>query len=112
MTFILYDVETTGLNKRFDQILQYAAVRTDVDLVETDRIETRSRLMPHVVPSPKALHLTGISLDDASSTSRQSHYAMVCEIAKTLAVWCPATSRTPAGAQLPSEEIQSGAVTA
>ena len=91
MAFILYDVETTGLNKRFDQILQVAAVRTDVDLVETDRIETRSRLMPHVVPSPKALHITGLSLEDASSMSRQSHYAMVCEIAKELAAWCPAT---------------------
>jgi exodeoxyribonuclease I len=91
VAFIFYDVETTGLNKRFDQILQFAAVRTDVDLVETDRIETRSRLMPHVVPSPKALNLTGISLDEAASTSRQSHYAMVCEIAKTLAAWCPAT---------------------
>ena len=38
MAFILYDVETSGLNKRFDQILQFAAVRTDADLVETHRI--------------------------------------------------------------------------
>ena len=91
MAFILYDVETTGLNRRFDQILQFAAVRTDADLVETERFETRSRLMPHVVPSPKALHVTGMSLDDANSMTRQSHYAMVCEIAKTLAAWCPAT---------------------
>lgn len=91
MAFILYDVETTGLNKRFDQILQFAAVRTDVALIEVDRFEARSRLMPHVVPSPKALHITGISLDDANSMSRQSHYAMVCEIAKKLASWCPAT---------------------
>ena len=47
--------------------------------------------MPHVVPSPRALHVTGMSLDDANSMSRQSHYSMVCEIAKTLAAWCPAT---------------------
>jgi exodeoxyribonuclease-1 len=91
VAFILYDVETTGLNSRFDQILQFAAFRTDADLVETERFETRSRLMPHVVPSPKALHVTGLSLDDANSKSRQSHYAMVCEIAKTLTDWCPAT---------------------
>jgi len=89
--FIFYDVETSGLNRRFDQILQFAAVRTDVDLIETGRFETRSRLMPHVVPSPKALHVTGMSLDDANSMSRQSHYDMVCEIAGTLAAWCPAT---------------------
>jgi exonuclease I len=67
---IFYDVETTGLNKRFDQILQLAAVRTDVDLVVTERFETRSRLMPHVVPSPKALHLTGTSLANATDASR------------------------------------------
>ena len=91
MAFILYDVETSGLNKRFDQILQFAAVSTDADLVETHRFETRSRLMPHVVPSPKALHVTGMSLDDANSMSRPSHYSMVCEIANTLAFWCPAT---------------------
>jgi exodeoxyribonuclease I len=91
VAFIFYDVETTGLNRRFDQILQFAAVRTDVDLTETGRFETQSRLMPHVVPSPKALQVTGMSLDDANSMSRQSHYDMVCEIARTLAAWCPAT---------------------
>jgi len=91
VAFVLYDVETSGLNKRFDQILQFAAVRTDADLVETHRFETQSRLMPHVVPSPRALLVTGMSLKDANSMSRPSHYSMVCEIAKTLASWCPAT---------------------
>lgn len=90
MAFVLYDVETSGLNRRFDQILQFAAVRTDVDLLETDRFETRSRLMPHIVPSPKALQVTGLTLADANSADRQSHYGMVCEIASKLAAWCPA----------------------
>jgi exodeoxyribonuclease-1 len=91
VAFVLYDVETSGLNKRFDQILQFAAVRTDADLVETHRFVTRSRLMPHIVPSPKALHITGMSLKDANNLSHPSHYSMVCEIAKTLTSWCPAT---------------------
>lgn len=90
MAFVFYDVETTGLNKRFDQILQFAAIRTDVDLVEVERFETRSRLMPQIVPSPKALHLTGTSLAEATDVSRQSHYAMVCEIARVLETWSPA----------------------
>ena len=90
MAFVFYDVETTGLNKRFDQILQFAALRTDVDLVETERFETRSRLMPQVVPSPKALHLTGTSLADATDMSWQTHYDMVCEIARVLSSWSPA----------------------
>lgn len=91
MAFVFYDVETSGLNRRFDQILQFAAVRTDVDLIETHRIETRSRLMPHVVPSPRALQVTGLSLEEINSLARQSHYDMVCEIAATLSTWCPAT---------------------
>jgi exodeoxyribonuclease-1 len=90
MAFVLYDVETSGLNRRFDQILQFAAVRTDIDLAETDRLETQSRLMPHIVPSPKALQVTGLTLDDANSAARQSHYGMVCEIAAKLAAWSPA----------------------
>jgi exodeoxyribonuclease-1 len=76
VAFILYDVETTGLNRRFDQILHFAAVRTDVDLIETGRFETRSRLMPHIVPSPKALHVTGLSLDEAKRTTCRGNRTM------------------------------------
>jgi exodeoxyribonuclease-1 len=89
VALVFYDVETTGLNKRFDQILQFAAVRTDVDLIEIGRLETRSRLMPHIVPSPKALHLTGTSLAKITDPSRPTHYSMVCEIAQTLTSWSP-----------------------
>jgi exodeoxyribonuclease-1 len=89
VALVFYDVETSGLNKRFDQILQFAAVRTDVDLIEIGRLETRSRLMPHIVPSPKALHLTGTSLAKITDLSRQTHYSMVCEIAQTLSSWSP-----------------------
>ncbi|WP_316201930.1 MULTISPECIES: exonuclease domain-containing protein [unclassified Bradyrhizobium] len=91
MAFILYDLETSGLNKRFDQILQFAAVRTDADLNETHRFETKSRLMPHVIPSPQALLVTRHTLADVDSPSRQSHYSMVCEVANVLTSWCPAT---------------------
>lgn len=91
MAFILYDLETSGLNKRFDQILQFAAVRTDTDLNETHRLETKSRLMPHVIPSPQALLVTGHTLADVDNPSRQSQYSMVCEVANALASWCPAT---------------------
>ncbi|MBW1941023.1 MAG: hypothetical protein JRI28_06590, partial [Deltaproteobacteria bacterium] len=36
-TYLFYDLETTGLNKAFDQILQFAAIRTDMKLKETER---------------------------------------------------------------------------
>ena len=80
MSFVIYDVETTGLNKRFDQILHFAAVRTDEELIPTARIELRSRLLPYVVPSPKALLLTDVSLKEITDTARPSHYEMVREI--------------------------------
>ena len=44
MTFIFYDTETTGLETAFDQILQFAAIKTDDDLSELDRFDIRSRL--------------------------------------------------------------------
>jgi exodeoxyribonuclease-1 len=89
LSFVIYDVETTGLNKRFDQILHFGAVRTDKDLVPTARIELRSRLLPYVVPSPKALLLTGLSLKEITDNARPSHYEMVCEIQKALLGWSP-----------------------
>ena len=36
-TYLFYDIETTGLNKAFDQVLQFAAIRTDKQLNEIDR---------------------------------------------------------------------------
>ena len=89
MSFVIYDVETTGLNKRFDQILHFGAVRTDADLAPTARLDLRSRLLPYVVPSPKALLLTGVSLREISGNARPSHYEMVCEIQKALSGWSP-----------------------
>ena len=90
MGFVFYDVETTGLSYHFDQILQFAAIRTDADLNELDRFEIRCRLLPHVVPSPKALTVTGVPIGRALDPSLPTHYEMVCEIARRLAGWSPA----------------------
>ena len=35
-TYLFYDIETTGLNKAFDQVLQFAAIRTDRQLNEIE----------------------------------------------------------------------------
>lgn len=63
-TFLFYDIETTGLNKAFDQVLQFAAVRTDEDLNELERHELLVRLNPDVVPSPKAIIVHGLSIEE------------------------------------------------
>lgn len=52
--FLFYDLETTGLNKAFDQILQFAAIATDETLKETERYSIRVKLRPDVIPSPYA----------------------------------------------------------
>ena len=89
MSFVVYDVETTGLNKRFDQIVQFAAVLTDSDLNVTDRIEIGCRLMPHVIPSPEAMHVTGLRIEQLLDASLPSHYEMVTEVRHKLESWCP-----------------------
>ncbi|MBX9587176.1 MAG: exodeoxyribonuclease I [Gammaproteobacteria bacterium] len=63
-TYLFYDIETTGLNKAFDQVLQFAAIRTDEALNEIERHHFHVRLNPDVVPSPHAIIIHGLSLED------------------------------------------------
>jgi exodeoxyribonuclease-1 len=89
MSFVFYDVETTGTDHAFDQILQFAAILTDPDLNELDRFEVRCRLLPHVVPSPGALAVTRVPIARALDPALPSHYEMICSIADRLARWSP-----------------------
>jgi exodeoxyribonuclease-1 len=54
-TLLFYDLETTGLSRAFDQVLQFAAIRTDPGLVELERHVMPVRLRADVVPSPEAM---------------------------------------------------------
>ena len=90
MSLVIYDVETTGLAKRFDQIVLFAAVLTDSDLNVKDRIELGCRLMPHVIPSPKAMQVTGLRIEQLLDASLPSHYEMVAEIRRILESWSSA----------------------
>jgi exodeoxyribonuclease-1 len=63
MRFVFYDTETTGTNTSFDQILQFAAIYTDEDFNELDRLEVRSRLLPYIVAAPGALLINGVSVE-------------------------------------------------
>src|SRR5207244_927112 len=89
VSFVVYDVETTGLRKGFDQIFHFGAIKTDANLEEVGRFEIQSRLLPHIIPAPSALHLTGVCIDDLVSFQRPSHYEMVCQIHRALSGWCP-----------------------
>ena len=54
-SYLFYDLETTGLDKAFDQVLQFAAIRTDLDLKELERYQFYVKISPDVVPSPWAM---------------------------------------------------------
>jgi exodeoxyribonuclease-1 len=90
VSFVLYDVETTGLAKRFDQIVHFAALRTDSELRIIDRLQTRCRLMPHIIPSPEAVHVTRLRIEQLTDPALPSHFEMVSAIRRTLQSWCPA----------------------
>jgi exodeoxyribonuclease I len=64
-TFLFYDLETSGLNKAFDQVMQFAAIRTDENLNEIERHEELVKLNPDVIPSPHALITHRISIQQA-----------------------------------------------
>jgi exodeoxyribonuclease-1 len=91
MGFVFYDTETTGLNAAFDQIVHLAAIRTDDNLRPIERLDAKSRLMPHILPSPEALCVTGVGIDELCSTARPSFLEMMCAVQKTLLSWSPST---------------------
>ena len=63
-TYLFYDLETTGLNKCFDQVLQFAAIRTDLALNEIARHHINVRLNCDVIPAPTALLTHRMKLQD------------------------------------------------
>ncbi|MDF1759953.1 MAG: exonuclease domain-containing protein [Coxiellaceae bacterium] len=63
-TYLFYDLETSGLNPCFDQVMQFAAIRTDLQFNEIERHEFFVQLNPDVIASPIALSIHQVSLDD------------------------------------------------
>jgi exodeoxyribonuclease-1 len=91
MSFVFYDTETTGIDTKFDQILQFAAIYTDSDLNELDRFEIRCRLLPHIVPAPIAMRVTGVRADQLTDGDLPSHYEMMSIIREKMLEWSPST---------------------
>ena len=91
MNFVFYDLETSGLSKGYHQILQFAAIVTDEKLVEIDRVNLRCRLSPHILPSPIALAITGVSPTEFMDGSLPTEFEFSQQIRKFVAKWAPAT---------------------
>ncbi|MCP4116838.1 MAG: exodeoxyribonuclease I [Desulfobacteraceae bacterium] len=66
-TFLFYDIETSGLSSAFDQVLTFAAIRTDKALNEIDRYSVTVSLRPDIVPSPGAFITHRLTMDELES---------------------------------------------
>lgn len=91
MSFVFYDTETTGIHTSFDQIIQFAAIHTDPDLNELERFEIRCQLLPHIVPAPGAMRVTGLRVAQLTDSALPSHYEMMCAIRQKMLEWSPST---------------------
>ena len=90
MDFAFYDLETSGISPAFDQPLQFAAIRTDENLVERERFHLRCRLAPHILPSPEALRITGVTADMLNDESLPSLLEFAQQLSELIQNWAPA----------------------
>lgn len=88
--FIFYDIETTGTNIVYDQILQFGAILADDDLAEIERFEIRCRLLPWIIPAPSALRVTKTPVSQLEDRLLPDFFAMMAAIKERLASWGPA----------------------
>ncbi|AIT08931.1 exodeoxyribonuclease I [Candidatus Francisella endociliophora] len=81
-TFLFYDLETSGINNSFDQVLQFAAIRTDLDFNEIERFNFFVKLNPDTTPSPMATITHHISI--AQANTGVSEYQAIRKIHKII----------------------------
>ncbi len=61
-TFFFYDLETSGLNAREARVMQFAGIRTDMDLKRVgEPVNVLVKLNDDTLPSPEAVMVTGIT---------------------------------------------------
>jgi exodeoxyribonuclease-1 len=90
MSFAFYDLETTGLSPAFDQPLQFAAILTDDEFSEIERVNLRCRIAPHIIPSPWALVVTGVRPAQLLDAALPTLFEFTQEIGALINRWSPA----------------------
>ena len=80
-TFFFYDLETSGLNPREDRLMQFAGIRTDMDLQQIgEPVNVLVKLGEDTLPSPQAIMVTKITpqstLTDGFSEAEFCKYVM------------------------------------
>lgn len=81
--YLFYDLETTGLNPVHDVPIQAAFIQTDANLRIQREITLRCRLPRHVVPSPDAMLVTGLT-PEMLEEQRLGHLEMMAQIGRIL----------------------------
>lgn len=61
-TYLFYDLETSGLSPCFDQVYQFAGIRTDLELNEIERYDFLVKPTIDVIPAPEAMITHRLSL--------------------------------------------------
>lgn len=90
MNFAFYDLETTGISPAFDQPLQFAAILTDGEFREIERVNLRCRIAPHIIPSPWALAVTGVRPTQLVHPALPTLFEFTQEIGALIERWSPA----------------------
>ena len=62
--YIFYDLETTGQNPCFDQVVRFAAKETDANLEIINHYNISIKLRNDIIPHPKALLVNKLDIDD------------------------------------------------
>ena len=88
--FVFYDYETTGISPEYDQPLQFAAIITDLDFNEIERVDIRCQLSPHILPAPKALHVTGVNPIQLLNNNLPTAFEFAQKIQEFTQKWAPA----------------------
>ncbi len=89
--FAFYDFETTGTSPAFDQPLQFAAILTDDEFNQVERVDIRCRLAPHILPAPWAMAVTGVSPEQLIDPALPSWFEFSHQISDLIKRWAPAT---------------------
>lgn len=89
--FVFYDFETTGTSPAFDQPVQFAAILTDDEFNQVERVDIRCRLSPHIMPAPWALAVTGVTPERLVDPNLPSWFDFSHQIKNLLKRWAPAT---------------------
>jgi len=74
MNYLFYDLETTGTDQYFDQILQFAAVKTDSDFNQIgEPVNILCQPRRDIVPSPTAYKTTCIDIEELQDKGITEH---------------------------------------